>query len=104
MTDTELKWVERVRQWRESGQTASIFSQGKGFEPSTLRFWASQLKHRVQSPEPRAPRMLRVRVTREPSAEPLVVRVGEARVEVRAGFDTALLRAVVASLSHREES
>ena len=104
MTETESKWVERVRQWRESGQTASVFSQGKGFEPSTLRFWASQLKRRGPSPDPRAPRMLRVRRTRESSAEPLVVRVGEARVEVRAGFDTALLRAVVASLSWTEEA
>jgi len=81
-----------------------MFSRGKGFEPSTLRFWASQLKRRVPVPDRDAPRMLRVRRTREPSAAPLVVRVGEARVEVRAGFDTALLRAVVASLSRTEET
>jgi transposase-like protein len=105
MTETESKWTERVRQWRESGQTASDFSQGKGFEPSTLRFWASQLRHRVPSPDPGAPRMLRVRRMREPpSPEPLVVRVGEACIEVRAGFDAVLLRAVAASLAGKEES
>jgi hypothetical protein len=37
-------------------------------------------------------------VTAGPSSEALVVRVGVAEIEVRAGFDAGLLRAVVAAL------
>jgi hypothetical protein len=32
---TKQKWGERVRAWRASGQDASAFAAGKGFEAST---------------------------------------------------------------------
>jgi hypothetical protein len=44
MNETEAKWAERVLEWRESGQAAEEFAEGRGFEASTLRFWASRLK------------------------------------------------------------
>jgi hypothetical protein len=37
MTETQEKWVERIREWRASGQTAREYAQGRGFEASTLR-------------------------------------------------------------------
>ena len=44
MTDTETKWTERVRAWRASGRTAREFAEGQEFKPSTLTYWASQLR------------------------------------------------------------
>ena len=110
MTATEAKWAERVRQWRASGKTAPEFAAGQGFADSTLRCWASELNHRA--PRPRkaalpptqlAPADAPVRIARvvriaAPAAAPIVVAVGAARVEVRAGFDRALLREVVEAL------
>lgn len=106
MTETEAKWAERVRQWRASGETAAEFTRGEGYEPTTLRYWASVLKGRLKAqtkpPVRRARarvRMVRVRrVARPVDAETIAVEVGPARVEVRAGFDPVLLRAIVEAI------
>jgi hypothetical protein len=47
MTENEAKWAERVRGWRASGKTAADYAAGRGYEGSTLRYWASQLRRRV---------------------------------------------------------
>ena len=107
MTETERKWVERIRAWRASGQAASEFAQGRGFEASTLRYWASRLRKEVASKEEESavaatpvPRVRLLRVARAPAVarEPLVVSVGAARIEVRAGFDRALLSELIDAL------
>jgi hypothetical protein len=102
MTETETKWAERVRRWRASDKTASEFARGQGFEASTLRYWASRLNRlpeAVAKPAARV-RVLRVRrVEREAAGEPMTVTVGAARIEVRAGFDRALLRELIAALA-----
>jgi hypothetical protein len=106
MTKTEAKWAERVRQWRASGQAAAEFARGEGYAPTTLWHWASvlkgQLKTGTKRTKPRAARvrvrMVRVRRVADPSTVPIVIQVGAARVEVRAGFDEGLLRAVVEAI------
>lgn len=101
MTETETKWSLRVQEWRASGKTAEEYAEGQGFEPSTLRYWSSKLRSGKGAPvTDRVPRvrMARVAPAVSPSEDTLVVVVGSARVAVRAGFDVALLRAVVAAL------
>src|SRR6478672_6320109 len=101
MTETEAKWSERVREWRSSGKTAEQFADGRGFEPSTLRYWASRLgRPRQSAAEPRATRRVpMMRVERggagRAAAPPIVIAIGAARIEVHAGFDRALLGEVV---------
>ena len=119
--ETEAKWVERVREWRGSGLSAEEFAGSRGFEASTLRWAASQLRGVATSPSqtapsadevrtvrrrPRvarlaeAPRFLpvRTRVARAAVAE-LLVEVGPARVRVSRGFDVSLLGDVVRALA-----
>lgn len=99
MTKTEATWAERVRAWRASGQTAWEFAQGRGFEASTLRYWASRLRRDGLDAPPKTPRVRLLRVTPAPAAAPsLVVAVGAAQIEVRTGFDRALLRDVIDAL------
>ncbi|WP_437278068.1 IS66 family insertion sequence element accessory protein TnpA [Sorangium sp. So ce375] len=73
---TEVMWSERVRAWRESGQTAEEFARSRGFAASTLHGWSSRLSRTEQ------PRFLRL-VPKAPavtsSASELVVEVGGAR-------------------------
>jgi len=107
---TEAKWRVRVKAWRESGQTAEEFAEDKPFRPSTLRYWASQVKARDRGAEAAAdaawtPEVRVVKVQRPLSGEALVggtaaeaavvVEVGTVRVAVRRGFDAALLREVL---------
>jgi hypothetical protein len=92
---TKEKWSERVRAWRASGQEASAFAAGKGYEASTLRWWASRLGREEQ------PLRIVPVVPRASSAAAqgdVVVEVGGARVRVTAGFDGALLAEVVRAL------
>ncbi len=102
MTKTESKWTERVREWRAGGQSAPEYAQGRGFEASTLRWWASRLDRGVLpvSPAKPKPRVRMVRVVRRKglATDALTVRVGAARVEVRSGFDPGLLRELVSAL------
>jgi hypothetical protein len=96
-----MKWTERVGAWRAGGQTAAEFARGRGFEASTLRYWASRLGRARKAPTvaPSGASPVRmVRVTRSASSEPLTVSVGVARIEVRAGFNRALLREVIDAL------
>src|SRR6185312_13115999 len=121
MTETEAKWEERVRGWRESGKTAERFAEGQGFAASTLRYWASRLRPQATGAsetsivEPReTPRVRLVRVRRAglrasgaaregtsalpdgdgPSAT-MAIALGAVRIEVRPGFDRALLSDVL---------
>jgi transposase len=105
MTQTQVMWAERVREWRESGRTANEFAQGQAYEASTLRYWASRLNRGAATsagPTAKPAHAVRmVRVTRTPemtSGEPMAVVIGGARIEVRAGFDRALLAELVAAL------
>jgi hypothetical protein len=103
--DTEAKWRGRVAEWRGSGMTAEQFAAGRGFEGSTLRFWASRLRHVVDggSSAP-GPAVAMARVVRTAAARPdagVAVVVGSARVLLSAGFDAEVLREVVAALGCR---
>jgi hypothetical protein len=116
MTRTEAKWAERVREWRASGETAERFAEGRQFEASTLRYWASRLKLSAQSPVETAPpappapkptlamaRVVRPRRKSRPAARAaasaeLAISVGTARITVGRGFDAELLREVITAL------
>jgi hypothetical protein len=92
---TAAEWTERVRAWRESGQEAAAFAEGKGYSSKLLRWWGSELARRERA-KPRVQLARLVRVA--PPSMPIVVAVGAARIEVRAGFDRAVLREVIDAL------
>jgi hypothetical protein len=93
-TTTKQKWAERVHAWRASGQEASVFAAGKGFEASTLRWWSSRLGRE----EPVRIVPLIARASSPELQGEVVVEVGGARVRVTPGFDGALLAQVVRAL------
>jgi len=93
---TEEKWAAHVSAWRSSGKTAKTFSAEQKLSAASLYAWASRL-----SRSSRKVPMARV-VTR---ATPVVVHdasitieVRGARVSVRRGVDTVLLREVLTVL------
>lgn len=104
MTETQTKWSVRVEQWRASGQRATEFAAGRGYQASTLRYWASELRRVAgKGADERRPAGVRMaRVTAARSVGPtssLVITVGVAQVIVRGGFDKGLLREVVEALA-----
>ena len=102
MTKTEAKWASRVQSWRESRRSAEAFVEGQGYKATTLRWYASRLrqsttpKREHARAEPTGAVVL-ARVVRVGTAA-IAVTIGGARLEVTAGFDPGLLRALVACL------
>ena len=102
MTTTDEKWLERIRQWKDSGKTAEEFAAGQPYKASTLKWRAAGLRRTAEGggriSEGQAPlgaiRMARV-VQR--GAE-LVVEVSGARIALSRGFDAVLLTEVVRAL------
>ena len=103
---TKEEWGERVREWKQSGESAARFVEGKGFSVSSLRNWAMHLS-RTQTPRARQwVRLVRKGDATVPmsaeaatrSSSSLVVEIGEARVRVEAGFDRVLLEQVIRAL------
>jgi transposase len=106
MTETETKWMGRVAGWKSSGQSAEEYCVGLGIQASTLRWWSSRLRRLSASGAKKGektspgPRVAMVRLVAKPKCEDraLMIRVGGAQVEVRSGFDRALLRELVEAL------
>lgn len=91
-------WAKRVSEWRASGETAGAFASGRGFAPSTLRWWASRLARNESG-------LVRV-VTAAPAVvrSAIAIELAGARVLVTAGFDRAALADVLAVLREARAS
>lgn len=108
---TDEKWVERIRQWKESGKTAEDFAAGQSYKASTLKWRASELRRSAQGGarhgKGRAPagsiRMARVVSRGRPGTargeSGVVVEVSGARISLSRGFDAELLTEVVRALA-----
>lgn len=110
MTKTDEKWVERIREWQESGKTAEAFALGKPYKASTLK-WRAAIQRRLakdRSQDDRASAPIRmVRVVSSARAKliapsgGLVVEVSGARISLSRGFDAELFADVVQALAVR---
>jgi len=97
------EWAQRVAAWRSSGKSAAAFAEKHGYSAKSLQWWSSELRRRGQAAPASEPEVKLARVFRSGSATPstapsVVVSVGEARVEVRAGADRATLELVLGAL------
>jgi hypothetical protein len=98
------EWAERVDAWRRSGQRAAEFCKDREYTAKSLQWWSSHLRHQGPRPAPRVAGVALARVVRRPPAmqsslcSPIVVQVGEARVEVASGVDRAALSVVFEAL------
>jgi hypothetical protein len=103
---TAVEWAERVNTWRASGKTARRFCEESGYSTKSLLAWSSRLGRKADKKGNAVSEVRLARVVREPVRvnEPLVVQVGGARIEIRAGVDRAALAALLnALLSVRTE-
>jgi len=107
VTETEQIWSERVAAWKASGKTPEAFTRDEPYAPSTLRWWSSRLRRRIETQSPlkseakrKAPAVAMVKVVRNGEAygPVVVVEVGHARIIVGERFDASLLARVVAAL------
>lgn len=99
----QVDWKGEVAAWRASGQTARRFCEGRGYTATRLYWWSSQMK-RSDGSTSRMPPVPMARVVRERSRPasarvPIVIRVGNAHVEVSGEVDRATLLVVMQTLT-----
>jgi transposase-like protein len=104
MTKTELRkeWAERVAAYKASGQKASAWCVAHDLNPRQLSYWLRKYKNTDTSAiMPSQWLSLEVNESRTSSAKgsALLIRVGQATVEVKPGFNPALLSDVVRTLA-----
>lgn len=112
MTKTDAKWLERIRQWKESGKTAEEFAVGQPFKASTLKWRAAELRRAAEGGRRygkgpavdgpiRLARVVPVPRLRDKAAVPssgVAVEISGARIALSRGFDAALLVEVLRAL------
>src|SRR5690348_17095174 len=92
---THEAWAERVKLWRESGESGRDFARRHGVSSASLYQWAKRVEGK---PSTRFLKLVPRSSASTPSAD-VVVEVGTARVRVARGFDAELLAEVVKALS-----
>lgn len=106
MTRAEQRkeWETRVAEYRSSGQSVKAWCSAHNVKPHQLGYWLK--RHQVQDDSPFIaatqwlPLEIREQAFRDKDSV-LRVRVGEASIEVRPGFDPELLVEVVRILITR---
>lgn len=104
MTKAELKkeWEARVAAFKASGQSTSAWCAAHDLQPHQLRYWLRKHKN-INKPTVMPSQWLSVELGElEPNSAQgiaLLVRVGQATVEVKPGFNPALLSDVVRTLA-----
>ncbi|MEB3104068.1 IS66 family insertion sequence element accessory protein TnpA [Ferviditalea candida] len=102
MTQEELQqiWAARIKDYRASGERVSAWCERQGVTQRQLWYWMKKLKRLEQEKSADQPLWLSVHVDEDttiPSSS-LLVTVGSATIEVRAGFEPSLLADVIKTL------
>lgn len=98
--DIQKKWEARVAAFRSSGEKATTWCKAHQVDRRQLYTWMKRVDG-TAAPKPSASKWLNVQVAPEPASEmnaSLGIKVGPAVVEVKSGFNPALLREVVQTL------
>jgi transposase len=100
----ERDWAAEVEAWRASGLSARQYCEEREYSATTLYWWSSNLKRAGSASEPkksvRLARVVRKRSARPaPRTTPIVVQIGQARVEVGADADRDALSVVLEALA-----
>ncbi|MGN7472332.1 IS66 family insertion sequence element accessory protein TnpA [Brevibacillus sp. SAFN-007a] len=95
------EWVTRIADYRSSGLTMTAWCTANHFSKEQLKYWLRKTKEDSASVTPAiSSRFVPLTVTNQPDASvsSLVVRIGQASVEIRSGFDPHLFRKIVQAL------
>lgn len=95
-------WAARITDFRASGMTMAAWCDANGCTISQLKYWLYKAKNVSSTTSSPSTRFMPITVNNRNEVSdptpPLVVRVGQATIELRAGFDPGLLREVVQAL------
>lgn len=94
-------WTERINDYRASSEGVNAWCERHQVSPKQLYYWLRKLKAAAQQTPPAGgPRWVALSVAESATvgAPPILVKIGLATVEVRAGFEPAAFAEVVRTL------
>jgi hypothetical protein len=95
------EWIARITDFKASGLTMSAWCEMHDQTIHQLKYWLRKT-NQLSSSEPSSASWLPLAIARPPaessSLASYVVRVGQAGIEVKAGFNPELLREIVRAL------
>ncbi|MGG1556482.1 IS66 family insertion sequence element accessory protein TnpA [Paenibacillus ferrarius] len=98
------EWIARIAEYKASGLTMSAWCSANNRSVEQLKYWLRKLKSFSSSSTQQVPSPQWVPLNLAPSVAsanlglPLVVRVGQASIELYPGFNPQLLREIVQAL------
>lgn len=95
--ERQKEWENRIAQYRDSGESVKQWCAANNVKEDRLWYWLRRYKTNKNTSLIQPNQWLPVEVCDHPPIEQdsLIIRVGEAQIEVKAGFDPALLSKVV---------
>lgn len=100
MTKAELQklWEARISEYRASGQSAKEWCTAHNIPIRQLWYWLRKFKNEKDASHVKSTQWLPVELSEQISTDQgkaLLVKVGQVGIEVRPGFDPALLSQVI---------
>jgi len=105
MTKEELRktWEERVAAFKASGQSASAWCAAHDLKTHQLFYWLQKYKNNTSAPATAPFPWLTMEINKQnpdsTQGDYLLIRLGQATIEVKAGFNPTLLTDVVRILA-----
>ena len=97
-TKASYVWEQRVTEYKASGQTAQTWCKSNDVRPATLRYWIRVFKAtNTSTTDEKVTSWISVDATELKiitKAEPLIVKIGDASIEINLGFDKDLFSKV----------
>ena len=98
--ERQKEWENRIAQYRDSGQSVKKWCADNNVKPAQLWYWLRKFKTNDEVHLFHSNQWLPVEVhDYTPMDNALLVRVGEATIEVKPGFDPAMLSQVIRVLT-----
>lgn len=100
-TDQYKEWETRIAAFKSSGQTIAGWCRSHDLKDHQLQYWLQKQKRELQSvTKPAQWLSVEIKDTEvKPEVLPLLVKLGQATIEVYPGFNAELLLSVVRTLS-----
>ena len=102
MTKTQLQkeWEDRIAAYQASGLSVREWCAAHGVKPNRLWYWLRRNKNQAASPvkTSKTPQWLPVEVSEQMPGNQnnaVLIRIGQASVEVNPGFDPAMLSEII---------
>ncbi len=96
--ERQKEWESRIAEYRASGQSVKEWCTANDIKPERLWYWLRKHRIKKDSSLKETTQWLPVEVSKQSPMEQgnaLLIRVGGAYIEVKPGFDPALLSEIV---------